>query len=311
MANLIHQKRKSGVLKKIPLPCVSDYYNIDITAGCLFGCLYCYAQGYSSNPKNETMIFYENTLQKLRSELPRKRQRPQIVYFSPSCEPFAPFGPALEELYQVFKFLPLNKIKIFISTKGLIPARFIQLFSEHPELVNVQIGITTMDEGIRKVFEPHAVPIRYRLGNIERLCSIPAWLEARLDPLLPGITDQEDSLAKLFKALADSGIKSAIASYLFLRNSNRNRLRQAYAQFHLDLDSFYRGNRIKYSRGGAVEIAPKEYRLTKYQSLMEIAKTKGIKIKLCHCRNPDLTNEFCHPQMEHPRIARQMTLFQF
>jgi len=105
MAKLIHHKRKSSLLNKVPLPCITGYYNINVTGGCAFGCIYCYAQGYSSNPKNGTVIFYENAHEKLKTELQRKREKPRIVYFSPSFEPFAPFAPALEELYKIIDLL--------------------------------------------------------------------------------------------------------------------------------------------------------------------------------------------------------------
>jgi DNA repair photolyase len=210
MARLIYKERKTPVLTKVPLPCITDYHNINITGGCVFGCIYCYAQGYSSNPKNGTIAFYHNTLERLKRELPRKRQRPHIVYFSSASEPFAPFAPALDETYKVMDLLMKNNIAIFISTKGRIPNRFLDLFSRSPELVHVQVGITTTDDEVRKVFEPYAAPVKQRLKNIERLNSVRVVTEARLDPLIPGITDQEESLVKLLSALADSGFNVSI-----------------------------------------------------------------------------------------------------
>lgn len=311
MAKLVYKERKTPVLTKVPLTCITDYYNINITGGCIFGCIYCYAQGYSSNPKNGTVTFYHNTFERLRRELPRKRERPRIVYFSSASEPFAPFAPALDELYKVIDLLMKNNVNIFISTKGRIPDRFLELFSPRPELVHVQVGITTTDEKARKVFEPYAAPIKQRLMNIERLNSVRVFTEARLDPLLPGITDGEESLMKLFSALAEAGINNAISSYLFLRTSNRKRLRSAYEQFNLNLDRFFHGSKINYCRGGEVDITSKHYRSVKYEKIIEIAQDAGIRIKLCHCRNPDLTDQVCHPQTDDFQIAKQLTLFQF
>jgi len=310
MARLVYKERKGLVLTKVPLPCITGYYNINLTGGCAFRCIYCYAQGYSSSPKDETVTFYSNTFEKLRMELPRKRERPQIVYFSSASEPFAPFAPALDELYRVVEFMMKSNINIFISTKGRIPDRFLNLFSRRPESVRVQVGITTAEDEVRKIFEPHAAPIEQRLFNIERLNSVRVLTEARLDPLIPGITDQEESLARLFRALAGAGIKTAISSYLFLRTSNRNRLRKAYERFNLDLDYYFQGDKINYCRGGEVDIASKQYRSAKYDSIIRIAKNAGIRIKLCHCRNPDLTEQSCHPQGEDFPIAKQLTLFQ-
>jgi len=310
MAKLVHQERKSSVLNKVALPCISGYYNINITAGCVFGCIYCYARGYRSNPKNGTFTFYENSFEKLQKELPRKRKKPRIVYFSSSCEPFAPFAPAQEELFKIIDLLLRNGINVFISTKGLIPTKFIDLLSKRPEHAHVQVGITTLDDKIRKVFEPNAAPVKYRLNNIKRLSSARVFAEARLDPLIPGITDKEESLKDLFGALAEAGANNAVASYLFLRRSNINLLREAYTHFNVNLDRYYYGNKINYCRGGDVDITSKHYRSRKYENIIDIAKSQGIKIKLCHCRNPDLTDQVCHPQSDDFEIAKQLTLFQ-
>jgi DNA repair photolyase len=226
MAKLIYKERKTPVLTKVVLPCITDYYNINITGGCVSGCVYCYAQGYSSNPKNETITFYHNSFTRLERELVRKRSRPKIVYFSSASEPFAPFAPALDETYKIMDLLMKNSVNIFISTKSRIPERFIELFSRRPESVHVQVGITTADDEVRKVLEPNAAPVKQRLMNMERLNSARVFTEARLDPLIPGITDREESLEELFPVLAGAGINNAISSYLFLRTSNRNRLRK-------------------------------------------------------------------------------------
>jgi hypothetical protein len=76
------------------------------------------------------------------------------------------------------------------------------------------------------------------------------------------------------------------------------------------MERFYQGARINYCRGGEVDITSKIYRTKKYETIMAIAKKSGIRIKLCHCRNPDLTTESCHPQAEDFQIAKQLTLFQ-
>jgi DNA repair photolyase len=184
------------------------------------------------------------------------------------------------------------------------------MFSRRPESVHVQVGITTADDEVRKVLEPNAAPVKQRIMNMERLNTVRVFTEARLDPLIPGITDREESLKKLFPALADAGINNAISSYLFLRASNRNRLRKAYEKFSLDMGRFYKGDKINYCRGGEVDIASKNYRTQKYERIMAIARKSGIRIKLCHCRNPDLTKQSCHPQAADFQIAKQLTLFQ-
>ena len=69
------------------LPYLSTVPTINVTAGCLHGCLYCYAQSYSQFHGEGKVVVYENTLDMLRDELARRRTKPQAVYFSPSQPP--------------------------------------------------------------------------------------------------------------------------------------------------------------------------------------------------------------------------------
>jgi len=83
MTEVIKAQRKAAVLAPSQLACLSKLPTINLTAGCAHECLYCYAHSYSQNPGQGRVTLYENTLDKLRDELPRKRKRPKSVYFSP------------------------------------------------------------------------------------------------------------------------------------------------------------------------------------------------------------------------------------
>jgi DNA repair photolyase len=296
MAKLISQSRKSPVLSRPSLPCISRHYTINLTAGCMFGCKYCYAQGYRRCLGGEKIIFYSNSYQKLASELPRKKVKPQIVYFSTASEPFAPFSEVLDELYKIMELLLSNSVAIYISTKGYIPDRFLRLFGTRPDLIFAQIGITTINDGIRKAFEPRAAPIKLRLKNISRLSSQNIFTEARLDPLIPGINDQEDDLDRLFQVLAATGCKEAVASYLFLRNSNRQPFFRTLPGLENMVGKYFSERIENYCHGNAIEVVSKKYREEKYHRFVQMAADHGVLLKLCACKNPELTENVCHPK---------------
>ena len=50
MAQVTDVERKSDVLKRPSLPCLSEYHTINLAAGCPYKCRYCYAQSFRSNP---------------------------------------------------------------------------------------------------------------------------------------------------------------------------------------------------------------------------------------------------------------------
>ena len=86
MGAVIAVERKTNVLRHPGLPCMAHHYTINLTAGCPFECRYCYAQSFRHNPGPGKVLFYANSLELLRRELPRKRTKPRLVYFSSGCE---------------------------------------------------------------------------------------------------------------------------------------------------------------------------------------------------------------------------------
>ena len=66
-------------------------------------------------------------------------------------------------------------------------------------------------------FEPGAATPESRLAQAAELIAAHVPVEARLDPILPGVTDGADCLEPLCEALARVGVRKIAASVLFLR----------------------------------------------------------------------------------------------
>ncbi len=294
---IVEIERKSSVLGRPALPCLSRYHTINLTAGCPYECRYCYAQSFRSYPGRGRINFYANTLERLRRELPRKRKKPELVYFSTSCEPFMPYPQILDELFGTMELLLVHGVFVLISTKSRIPERFLDLFAAHRDLVHVQVGLTTTDDRIRRLLEPNAASVDQRLETLGALTGRRIRTEIRIDPLTPELTDSETSFGELCRAASERGVRSAAASYLFLRRANVGRLdvrlrawsfREMAARLYTDRIEHYCG-------GGTVRIPRRAYRASKYESLRQTATGCGIRLSLCACKNPGLTSDCCHP----------------
>jgi DNA repair photolyase len=298
MAEVIDVERKSSVLMHPALPCLSQYHTINLTAGCPYECRYCYAQSFRSYPGRGKVHFYANTLDLLRRELPRKRQKPSLVYFSTACEPFIPERRILDSLYGTMQLLLANGVFLLISTKSLIPSQFLQLFAGHPGLVHVQVGLTTVDDRVRQLLEPNAASVDDRLATLGSLARRGTRAEVRMDPLIPGLTDTEQSLGALCDAVVQCGVKQAAASYLFLRPGNSARLGIRFGDWSFrEMSKRLYTQRIEgYCGGGAIRIPSAEYRSDRYELLKDLCANRGITVQLCACKNPDLTQQCCHPR---------------
>ncbi len=307
---LIETERKSQVLGQPSLPCLSRFHTINLTAGCPYACRYCYARSFRSNPGAGKVLFYANTYELLCSQLPRKRKKPELVYFSTACEPFSPFPEVLETLYRIMQLLLEHKVSLLISTKSNPPKQFLELFARFPGKVHVQVGLTTLDDHVRSVLEPRASPVAERLQALRALAERGIPMEVRSDPLIPELTDNEPSFDALYTELGRIGITRAAASYLFLRSGNAAAMDVSIAgwRFREMAARLYTQEVSKYCGNNTIRIPGAAYRQQKFARLQEIAARHGIRLQLCSCKNPDITTDCCHPLPPLEKRMRQGTL---
>lgn len=290
-------QRRAEVLTRPKLPCLSAFHTINLSAGCPNECRYCYAQSYAHHPGWGTVAYYANAREKLVQELAHLRRQPRLVYFSTASEPFLPAPRVLDEMHAIMTTLLKTGAALLISTKGIIPERFIELFSHNPGKVLVQVGITTLDENARQLIEPRAASVPQRLDNLERLRAAGIGTQARLDPLIPGLTDTDDTFKSLIPALTGVNVHQAVASFLFLRwgidfsndlsfgDWSARKMRRLYTHKVTD-----------YCGGGTIWLPEATYRAERFKALESIGTDNGLTINLCRCKNSDLPQaQCCHP----------------
>jgi len=307
MTQVISAERKSAVLTPSSLACLAHVPTVNLTAGCAHECRYCYAGGYLSHPGEGRIRFYTNTLTKLRDELRRKRRRPATVYFSPSSDPFQPVPEVLDMAYDVFRVLLESGIGVTFVTKGRIPERHRKLLAAHAPLVQGRIGLITLDPGIAAAFEPGAAAPDERLAQAAELIAVGVSIEARLDPILPGVTDGVDCLDELCGELARAGVRRIAASVLFLRPAVVGSLRRRVGDMamvdrmlaHFD-DAQPLAIHADKSR---VRSLPTEARRAIMERLKSIARRHGLEVLVCACKNPDIASGSCHISGRWPRAA--------
>jgi DNA repair photolyase len=288
---IVQAKRRSSVLTPSSLACLVNTPTINVTSGCAHNCLYCYARGYSTYPGEGTVVIYENILDQLQVELAHRRARPVCVYFSPSTDVFQPITEAQDLCYSVFEFLLGRGIGVAFLTKGIIPEKTMYLLLNHPDMVRAQIGIITPDDLIRKTFEPYAADIDVRFRQMEMMNAHGIAVEARVMPVLPGITDAIESMERLFRMIARTGVTRAAVSALFLRPAIAAALRKLapnnYAVANM-LNLYRYEKRLSvHAEHSSVVPLPKRKREEMYAKIKQAAEFHKIEISICGCMNPD------------------------
>jgi DNA repair photolyase len=315
MVELVQVERKSAVLTPSSLACLADMPTINFTAGCAHGCRYCYSQGYSTHPGEGSVRFYTDTLTRLQAELRRKRKKPVAVYFSPSSDPFQPVPEVLEMTLEVFRHLLDSGIGVAFVTKGPIPDRHRRLLASNAPLVRGQIGVVSLDPRISGAFEPQAALPEIRISQASELIADEVPIEARIDPILPGLSDDEDSLDGLCAALMRAGVRRAAASVLFLRPAIVGALKRHIADATMLrslLRAFANKERLSIHAGNSHVLAlPMQARREILDRLRTVAGRHGLQIRICGCKNPDIQAGSCNiaggwPQAEG--ASRQLGL---
>ena len=316
MIQVIPTTRKSAVLTPSSLACLAHVPTVNFTAGCAHECRYCYARGYPTHPGEGKVRFYTNTLAKLQAELGRKRRKPATVYFSPSSDPFQHVPEVLDMAYDVFRFLLESEIGVAFVSKGLIPERHRKLLAAHAPLIQGRIGLITLDPAVASAFEPGAATPEARLAQAADLIGAQVPVEARIDPILPGVTDGADCLEPLCAALAGTGVRKIAASVLFLRpaviGSLRRHVKDQVMLGRL-LDRFVNAEPLAiHAENSRVRALSTQARLEIIERLKSIAHRHGLEVLVCACKNPDISRGSCHILGRWPPAARsgsQLGLF--
>ena len=156
--------------------------------GCQHGCSYCYARFMKrvtghKEPWGEFVDVKINAVQLLRKEI--KKKKLGRVWISGVCDPYQP----LEEKYrltrQCLEILARNNWPVRIQTRSLLVLRDIDIIREFRD-IEVGLSVTTADEHIRRLFEPHAPPINDRIMALDDLHKAGIRTYAAIAPMLPG-----------------------------------------------------------------------------------------------------------------------------
>ena len=134
-----------------------------------------------------------------------------------------------------------------------------------------------------------------RLANIERLVSAGIVPEARIDPVIPFVTDAKASFDDLFRELAARGVRRAMISYLHLRPAVEAQVRRELDGFSSELvEGMFRGAVFKtVGASTKTKLVPAEVRRRGYERAREAADRHGVAVSICSCKNPEMEGGSC------------------
>lgn len=182
---IVKEIRASSILNKSKIYdyCLNPY------TGCQFNCRYCYARLFirrfsgHKEPWGEFVDVKINAPELLKKQVIRARKGK--VWVSSVTDPYQFLEKKHELTRQCLKELAKSQFPVVIQTKSELVLRDLDLIQEFED-IEVGFTITTDDERVAKLFEPHASPVKQRLMALEKIQAQGIRTFAFIGPILPG-----------------------------------------------------------------------------------------------------------------------------
>ena len=272
---------------------------MNIYRGCSHGCIYCDSRStcYQFTHPFEDIEVKQNAPELLEKALRSKRSKCMIGTGSMS-DPYMHCEADLHLMRRCLQVIKKYGFGAAVQTKSDRILMDIDLLSEINEASKcvVQITLTTYDDDLCKILEPHVCNTKRRIEVLEEMNKRGIPTVVWLTPLLPFINDNEENIRPILEECARVGVKGIISFDMgvTLREGDREYL---YAAF----DQHFPGMKERYMKtfGNAYHIpSPRAEELMK--GFNWFCRENGI------MHDPDEIFNYMH---EFPEKYTQMSLW--
>ncbi|MGC9949267.1 MAG: radical SAM protein [Bryobacteraceae bacterium] len=200
-------------------------WTINPYRGCEFGCHYCFARythefmGMADGRDFESKIYAKAAAPEiLRREL-RKLDRADHIAIGTATDPYQPAERRFARTRAILEIFAEGKgRRLSITTKSDLVARDIDLLREvaRRNVLSINVTVTTLNRRLARLMEPRAPRPDLRLAAVRALTKAGLTAGVFPNPILPMITDSEESLDALAAAAGRAGAQYFGGGPLFL-----------------------------------------------------------------------------------------------
>lgn len=202
----VNEVKCKSILTKSGIPTID--YAINPYYGCAHKCQYCYAvfmkkfTGHTE-PWGDFVDVKINAPEVLIRQLARLK-KPSHISFGTVCDPYQPLELKYQITRQCLEILLNYRHSLSILTKSAVVVRDIDILTRLHK-VKVSFTVTTMDEKVRKIFEPGAPSTEKRFKALKTLADKGIRTSVFVAPILPYLTDSEATLTGIYHAAKIAG----------------------------------------------------------------------------------------------------------
>jgi len=197
----------------------------------------------------------------------------EMISIANSSEPYPNLEVKTGLMRKCLEVLSRHDCKIQIITKSNLVVRDVDLLKKVPSMVS--LTVTTDDDNMAKLIEPHAPPPSERLKTVETLIKKGIPTSVRIDPIIPLVNDNPENL---IRKLASIGVPHITGSTYKVKPDNWQRFSVKLPRTAERLKPLYfeKGEKI-----GRYVYLPRDLRLQLMKTVGATAEKHGIKFGTC------------------------------
>jgi len=176
-------------------------YTVNPYVGCQHACSYCYARFMKrftghTEPWGDFVDVKINAPDLLRVETRKKRKG--SVWISGVCDPYQPLEAKYRLTRKCLEILVQDDWPVVIQTRSPLVLRDLDIL-KRGESVEAGLSITSANDEVRRVFEPHAPSITERVRAVDELHRNGIRTYVMIAPMLP----EAEGLVKILEGKVD------------------------------------------------------------------------------------------------------------
>ena len=188
-------------------------WSLNPYVGCPHACRYCFARAYNARYRDrdvgdafdKNVEIKSNFVERLRVDLGRNPQG--SVAIGTATDPYQPIEGKYQLTRRCLEALVDHPMPTSIVTKGPLVVRDIDVLKKLDEKTDLTVyfSVPCVDDDIVRKTEPGTAPPRQRLRALRMLREAGIDAAVLCMPVLPGISDREESLDAAARAASEAG----------------------------------------------------------------------------------------------------------
>ena len=260
-----YEVRAKSILNQVPPASQMPFrWTINPYRGCTHACVFCFARpthkylDFDAGKDFEREIVVKvNAPELLRAELKRDSWQGEHVALGTNTDPYQWAEGRYKLMPGIWEAMRDAANPCSILTKSPLLLRDLPLFREIAARTefSAAVSVPTLDESAWRATEPHTPNPRARLEAVKELTRAGIRTGVLVAPLMPGVNDQPDQVAKILELASEAGAAYVTGIALHLRGDVKGLFFEWLKAHRPDLIPMYR---TLYRRGAYAPVAERE-----------------------------------------------------